>query len=216
MLQHARKAVLFLILSLALGAAAQVQSQADHLIFLPLIVTPPAAQNPLVRCEATYYWEANGDGNCMFGPSPDNLMVAAIGYLDYGNPDPERQPEHGPAAVYCGAYVEATGPLGSVVVRIVDKCPDVYIAPDLGCAEGHLDMSPQAFARIAPIERGRVPITWRVISPELNRPIAYHIKPGSNEWWTAIQVRHHRNPIVRMEYLNASGQWQELLRTDYN
>lgn len=215
--QILRIAILGLLLASALGGAARIQAQANVRMWLPLVVTAPsAAQNPLMIGEATYYTTANGDGNCMFGPSPDNLMVAAIGYLDYGNPEPENEPWNGPAAVYCGAYVEATGPNGTVVVRIVDKCPDVYIPPALGCGQGHLDMSPQAFARIAPIHLGRVPITWRVISPDLGRPIAYHIKPDSSEWWTAIQVRHHRNPIVSLEYRDQAGQWRPLLRQDYN
>ena len=36
-------------------------------------------------------------------------------------------------------------------------------------------------------DRGR---TWQVVSPALNGPIAYHFKDGSNQWWTAVQVRN--------------------------
>jgi expansin (peptidoglycan-binding protein) len=196
-------------------ASAVALGQQSNRIYLPLLAggegtsasptTAPGEENPIRSGRATYY-DANGDGNCMFGPSPGDLMVAAISHEDYGNPDPDA----GPAAVYCGAYVEVTGELGTVVVRIVDKCPDAL------CESGHLDMSPQAFEKVAPIHKGIVPITWRVISPELGRPVAYHIKPGSNQWWTAIQVRHHRNPIVRLEYRNAEGAWVEMQRQDYN
>ncbi|NTU83003.1 MAG: hypothetical protein HGA45_27155 [Chloroflexales bacterium] len=133
----------------------------------------------------------------MFGPSPDDLMVAAISHVDYGTAD------------YCGAYVEVYGPNGTIQVRIVDKCPDA------GCMAGHLDLSPQAFARIAPMEAGRVEISWRVISPDLGRPISYFINRDANQWWTAIQVRHHRNPIVKLEHLTG-GQWVELGRQDWN
>jgi expansin len=207
--QFFRICLLALLLASALGGATRVQGQPQSRLFLPLIVTPlvtpPSLQNELRSGRATYY-DANGDGNCMFGPSPDDLLVAAISHEDYGNPDPER----GAAAVYCGSYVEVFGELGRVVVRIVDKCPDEL------CTSGHLDLSPQAFARIAPIAKGIVPITWRVISPELARPIAYHIKPGSNQWWTAIQVRHHRNPLVALEYRDQAGRWHPMLRHDYN
>jgi expansin len=214
--QSLRIILLALLLASALGGATRAYSQPEYHAFLPLVAAPLAPQNPAVTGEATYYVEANGDGNCLFGPSPDDLMVAALGYLDYGNPLPEEQPEQGPAAIYCGAYVEVVGPSGTIVVRIVDKCPDIYIPPNLGCDKGHLDLSPEAFARIAPIEQGRVPITWRVISPDLGRPIAYHVKPGSNRWWTAIQVRHHRNPIVSMEYRDVAGEWRPMVRQDYN
>ncbi|PDW02921.1 expansin EXLX1 family cellulose-binding protein [Candidatus Viridilinea mediisalina] len=194
-----------LLLLVGLFASTQVQSRGQYRLFLPLVHTPAAAENELRSGNATYY-DATGDGNCMFGPSPHDLMVAAISHEDYGFGNPAR----GPAAVYCGAYVEVFGEQGSVVVRIVDKCPDAI------CSSGHLDLSRQAFARIAPMERGFVPITWRVVSPELNRPISYHMKPGSNQWWTAIQVRHHRNPITSMEYRDRSGQWRPMVRQDYN
>lgn len=197
-----------LALIAALGAAATALGQVQRRAYLPVLITTgsSSAQNELHTGRATYYVEANGDGNCMFGPTPDDLMVAAISHVDYGNPDPSR----GQAAVYCGAYVEVYGPNGTIRVRIVDKCPDA------GCQAGHLDLSPQAFARIARMEQGIVPITWRVISPDLGRNVAYHIKPGSNQWWTAIQVRYHRNPMRKMEYRNSGGQWIEMQRQDYN
>lgn len=193
------------VLSGLMPAMAQTRSA----VYLPLVIggARPSAE---VRVGRATYYEATGDGNCMFGPSPNDLMVAAISHEDYGNPDPEGNPAGGPAAVYCGAYVEVTGELGSVVVRIVDKCPDAL------CTRGHLDLSRQAFARIAPLERGIVPITWRVVSPDLGRNVVYRVKEGSNPWWTAIQVRYHRNPIVKLEYRNAAGQWIPLVRQDYN
>jgi expansin (peptidoglycan-binding protein) len=146
--------------------------------------------------EGTYYWEANGAGNCLFDATPDNLMVGAMNQADYN------------MAALCGAYVHIQGPRGAVDVRIVDRCPE--------CLPGDIDLSPQAFARIAPIEWGRVPITWQLISPELEGPIAYHFKDGSNQWWTAVQVRNHRVPIARFEYLAPNGQFVEVARTEWN
>ncbi|RRR65890.1 MAG: hypothetical protein EI684_21850 [Candidatus Viridilinea halotolerans] len=181
------------------------QAQTRHRVFLPLVIGSAAQQNELRTGQATYY-AATGDGNCMFGPSPHDLMVAAISHEDYGRSNPN----DGPAAVYCGAYAEVFGELGSVVVRIVDKCPDAI------CTSGHLDLSREAFARIAPIEKGIVPITWRIVSPDVARPVAYHFKSGSSQWWTAIQVRHHRNPIVSLEYRDQAGQWRAMVRQDYN
>jgi expansin (peptidoglycan-binding protein) len=54
-----------------------------------------------------------------------------------------------------------------------------------------------------------------VISPEITGPVQYHFKDGSNEWWTAVQVRNHRNPVVKFEYLSEAG-WVAVPRTDYN
>jgi expansin (peptidoglycan-binding protein) len=162
-------------------------------VWLPLVQSPAA--NPVHEGIATYYY-ATGAGACGFDPSPEDLMVAAMNAEEYDH------------AAYCGAYVHVVGPKGEVTVRIVDLCP--------GCDAGHLDLSQEAFARIANLSQGRVAITWQVVSPELAGPIAYHFKDGSNQWWTAVQIRNHRNPIARLEYLRAGGDWAEVPRTSYN
>ncbi len=93
------------------------------------------------------------------------------------------------------------------MVRIVDQCP--------GCAEGDVDLSQEAFAEIAELSAGRVDITWQLVSPVLDGPIVYHFKDGSNQWWTAVQIRNHRNPIAKVEYWNGSS-YVDVLRLSYN
>jgi expansin (peptidoglycan-binding protein) len=93
-------------------------------------------------------------------------------------------------------------------VRIVDLCPE--------CGAGHLDLSREAFARIGELPQGQVSITWQLVSPELSGPVAYHFKDGSNQWWTAVQVRNHRNPVAKLEYLEVGGRWVTVPRSDYN
>ena len=169
------------------------QSTSDHVVYLPLV--SKSNPNPVHQGIATYYY-ATGEGACLFDASPSNLMVTAMNAEEYSN------------AAYCGAYLQVTGPKGTVTVRVVDLCPE--------CMAGHLDLSVEAFAQIADVYLGRVDITWQLVSPELNGPIAYHFKDGSNQWWTAVQIRNHRNPIAKFEYLNDSGQWVEVPRTAYN
>ena len=161
-------------------------------IWLPF--TMAANTNPLQEGVATYYY-ATGDGACLFGPSPNDLMVAAFDTANFNGSD------------ICGAYFHVTGPQGEVTVRIVDWCPN--------CQNNHIDLSQQAFAQIANLSQGIVPVTWQLISPNLSGPIAYHFKDGSNQWWTAVQIRNHRNPIAKFEYYNGS-QWVNVSRTTYN
>jgi expansin (peptidoglycan-binding protein) len=192
------RALIALIAVLALGAAGALAQEQSRL-YLPLLTaaprptatpisptpsptTEPPAQNPTFTGEGTYYFEADGGGNCMFDPTPGDLMVGAMNETQYANAD------------LCGAYVELTGPKGTITVRIVDRCPE--------CQPGDIDLSTAAFDRIAERIQGRVPISWRVISPALASPIAYRFKEGSNQWWTAVQVRNHRNPIAKLEYRN--------------
>ena len=58
-----------------------------------------------------------------------------------------------------------------------------------------------------------VPITWQVVSPALSGPIVYHFKDGSSQYWTAVQIRNHRNPIAKFEYSPSPGQWVVVPRT---
>jgi expansin (peptidoglycan-binding protein) len=164
-----------------------------YVIWLPLVLK--GNSNPIHQGIATYY-DATGAGACMFDPSPDDLLVAAMNAEEYDQ------------AAACGAYVRVEGPEDDVTVRIVDLCPE--------CKAGHLDLSREAFAQIAELALGRVDIRWQVISPPLAGPIAYHFKEGSNQWWTAVQVRNHRNPVATLEYLNSEGQWVDVPRTSYN
>jgi expansin (peptidoglycan-binding protein) len=145
--------------------------------------------------EATYY-DATGGGACSFEPSPDDLMVAAANPTDFD----------GSAA--CGACAEVDGPDGTVVVRIVDLCP--------GCAAGDLDLSREAFALISPLAAGRVPIAWRYVPCDVDGPVRYHFKDGSNPFWTAVQVRNHRHRIIAVETRRPGEEWEALPRESYN
>lgn len=145
--------------------------------------------------EATFY-DADGSGSCSFGASPDDLLVAAINGADWTG------------SAHCGACVEVEGPAGTVVVRIVDKCP--------GCAEGDLDLSREAFAVIADPELGRVPIRWAPVGCDVEGPVRYRFKDGSNPHWTAFQVRNHRHGIATVEARRAGGEWRSIGREPYN
>ena len=152
-------------------------------------------ENPVRQGQATFY-NATGAGSCRFDASPNDLMVSAINRPDFNT------------AAACGEYVQVNGPKGSVRVRIVDLCP--------GCASGDLDLSAEAFAMIANPLQGRVAITWQVVSPELSGPIAYHFLASSSQWWAEVQVRNHRNPVARFEYLKDGTTWIELPRMSWN
>jgi expansin len=180
---------------LTLTGMSPVYSQIldSHLLWLPIIIT--ANNNPIHQGTATYY-NATGAGTCSFDPSPGDLMVAAMSADEYNN------------AAVCGAYVYVTGPRGAVTVRIVDMCPN--------CTTGQLDLSQEAFGQVADLAQGIVPVTWQMASPALAGPIAYHFNAGSTQWWMAVQVRNHRNPIAKLEYLDSGSQWITVNRTFYN
>jgi expansin (peptidoglycan-binding protein) len=143
---------------------------------------------------ATYY-NATGAGHCGYDASPDDMDVAAMDAPQFAD------------SALCGACAEVDGPQGTVRVRIVDSCPE--------CEAGHLDLSKQAFAKIAPVADGRVPTQWRLVSCTVQGPVRYRIKEGSSEYWAAIQVRNHRLPIQKLEW-QKSGAWVDVKREPYN
>jgi expansin (peptidoglycan-binding protein) len=144
---------------------------------------------------ATFY-DSNGGGACSYDPGPDPL-TAAMNTADY----------EGSKA--CGAYVLVKAASGaSITVRITNLCP----AP---CRVGQLDLSAEAFARLAAPVTGEIPITWTLVSPALSKNISIRYKNGSSQYWCGIQAIDHRNPVARLE-VQSGGQWRQLPRADYN
>ena len=162
--------------------------------------TPPSAgrirPNTTYNGVATAYEAADGNGACLFGPSPD-LMIAAMNTTDYET------------SRACGAYVLVRAANGkSVTVRITNECP-------LPCAPGQIDLSQQAFAKLADLKVGRIPITWQLLSPSTSDTISIRYKTGSSPHWCGIQAIGHRNPVARLE-VQTGGGWRQLPRTEYN
>jgi expansin (peptidoglycan-binding protein) len=185
-------------LTLILGPAAlRAAPGGPHRLWMPevRVSRPTPTAIPAYQGVATYYY-ATGAGACSFDASPEDLMVAAMNGVQYDD------------AALCGAFVRVIGPKGAVTVRIVDLCP--------GCKAGDLDLSQEAFAQIAELRQGRVAVSWQVVSPGLTGPIAYHFNAGSSQWWTAVQIRNHRNPVARLEYQKAGGEWVTVPRTSWN
>lgn len=125
------------------------------------------------------------------------MMIAAMNTTDYET------------SRACGAYVRVHAANGaSVTVRITNECP-------LPCAPGQLDLSEQAFAKLAPVSTGRLAITWSLLSPDMSGTISIRYKTGSSPYWCGIQAIGHRNPLARLE-VRVGGVWRQLARTDYN
>jgi expansin (peptidoglycan-binding protein) len=45
--------------------------------------------------------------------------------------------------------------------------------------------------------------------------VQYRVKEGSSQWWLAIQPRHHRNMVTRLE-VRTGQSWTALKREQYN
>ncbi|MGH3068272.1 MAG: expansin EXLX1 family cellulose-binding protein, partial [Streptosporangiaceae bacterium] len=115
--------------------------------------------------------------------------------------------EYGGSAA-CGSYLQVSGPDGSVTVEVADQCPE--------CQAGHIDLSEQAFARIAPPSAGLVPVTYQAIAdPPLPAPLSLLVKAGSSAYYLALLPINNGNPLASVAVSQGSGGWQELSRTTF-
>jgi expansin (peptidoglycan-binding protein) len=140
--------------------------------------------------QATFY--DGGAGNCSYPSEPADQLYVALGPGEYAQ------------AAACGSYLDVTGPNGSVRVKVVDQCPE--------CATGHLDLSRQAFAKIADPVAGKVPITYRaVLDPAVPGKLSVRVKEGSSASWLALLIDNHGNPLAKVQVGSIA-----LTRASYN
>ena len=145
---------------------------------------------------ATEYAAADGNGACLFGPA-STMMIAAMNYTDYEN------------SKACGDHILVRASDGATItVLITNECP-------LPCAPGQLDLSQQAFAKLANPNAGRISVTWQLLSPSDSGSISFRYQTGSSQWWCSIQTIGERNPVAELEVRTGNG-WMQLPRTSYN
>ncbi|WP_342609959.1 expansin EXLX1 family cellulose-binding protein [Vibrio tritonius] len=168
-------------------------------IALALLSAGASAAETTHTGKGTFYGYGGG-GNCSF-PVPDSsIYTAAMNKTDYNN------------SQACGGFAQVTNTdtNQTVIVRIDDQCPE--------CAKGSIDLDQKAFAQIAAIETGIIPISWHYIADPNDKNMKLYFKEGSSQWWTGIQVRDHKYPITKLEYrISGSGEsFTEVTRQPYN
>ncbi|RKN49671.1 hypothetical protein D7223_08490 [Micromonospora endolithica] len=161
-----------------------------------LAAPPPAGVTR--QGKATFYDSKGAGGNCSLPAAPADRLYVALGPSEYA------------AAAACGGHLDVTGPRGTVRVLVMDQCPE--------CPPGHLDLSREAFARIADPVKGVVPVSYRAVpDPKLSGPLTFRVKEGSSRWWLAVQVARHGNPLRSVEVRQSgSSTWRSAARQDYN
>ena len=148
--------------------------------------------------EATFYGGGYEGGCAMLDPVSTDHWITAMNIFDYNT------------AELAGAYLEVTGELGTIHVLVTDLLPEGK--------KGDLDLYVDAFPLIAPAEKGRVPVSWKIIPLDTaeNAPMQYRYKEGSSPYWCGVQVLNHRYPIETLEVRNADGTFTALPRQNYN
>ncbi|MFF0230640.1 expansin EXLX1 family cellulose-binding protein [Micromonospora sp. NPDC005252] len=158
----------------------------------PACAAPPAG-NTVHKGTASFYDAGRSGGTCSFpGPPADRLYVA-LGASQYAG------------AAACGSYLDVSGPKGTVRVMVMDQC--------VGCGPSKIDLSDEAFARIADRAQGIAQVTYRaVVDPPLDGGLTFRMKGGASQWWFAVQVGNHGNPLRSVEAQGSSGGFRKAAR----
>ncbi len=148
--------------------------------------------------EGTFYGGGYEGGCAMLDPVSRDYWIVAMNLEDYAD------------ARLAGAYLEVTGELGTIKMLVTDLLPEGK--------KGDLDLYTDAFPLIAPVEKGRVPVSWRIIPLDTaeTAPVSYRFKEGSSPYWCGVQLLNHRYPISKLEYLDKNGEFVEIKRRPYN
>ncbi|GAB3171698.1 expansin (peptidoglycan-binding protein) [Micromonospora palomenae] len=185
-------------LATVLGLSLALRSGAAPACAAPRALAAPPAGTTVHKGKATFYDSKGAGGNCSYPSAPANRRYVALGPSEYA------------AGAACGGFLDVTGPRGTVRVLVMDQCPE--------CEPGHLDLSREAFAEIADPVQGVVGISYRaVVDPPLPGPLTFRIKEGASQWWFAVLVGQHGNPLRSVGVRQgSSGAWRGAARQDYN
>ncbi|MEO3929700.1 expansin EXLX1 family cellulose-binding protein [Micromonosporaceae bacterium B7E4] len=170
---------------------------------------PPERLGPLVeragppvgatvyKGKASHYDGGSSGGNCSLPGPPANRLYVALGSSQYA----------GSAA--CGSFLDVTGPKGTVRVMVLDRCA--------GCTNNKIDLSRQAFAKIADLSQGIVPVRYRAaVDPPLPGRLTFRLKSGVSQYWFAVQVGNHGNPVKSVAAKRAGSSWRAAKRGSDN
>jgi hypothetical protein len=167
---------------------------ADAKAALPVEAKPADVKAAAVSSGDAVYYDANGRGSCALAFGHDAAVISA------------------PPNVYqhiqsCGACLEVTGPKGSAVVQVVDLCST--------CGDNHLVINKPAFEQIAGKAVGKADITFKEVPCGVTGNLSVRIKESSSQYWTALQIRNHREPIKSVE-LKRGSDWVAMTRSNDN
>ncbi|CAI9635692.1 unnamed protein product [Alternaria burnsii] len=152
------------------------------------------------RGEATFYGGNTDGGMCSFTgyTIPAGIYGTALSDSNWDN------------GGNCGVCVSVTGPDGNKITAMVtDQCP--------GCGPNHLDLYPDAFAKLAEPSKGVIPISWDVVPCGITTPLVLKNKEGTSKFWFSMQVMNSNMPVSKLEVSTDGGAtWQATTRKEYN
>lgn len=151
--------------------------------------------------EGTQYGGVAGSngGNCSIWVDEDDIYTCALNHSQYDS------------SMACGTCIHAYGPIGDIVIKVVDRCPE--------CKPGDIDFSTGAFVKVAKLEDGRVPIKWQYVPCPLskdNQNIKVFYDAGTSPYYFKAMFYDLFVGLQKVEFLNDDGSWVNIHREMYN
>ncbi|MEL6322489.1 MAG: expansin EXLX1 family cellulose-binding protein, partial [Cyanobacteria bacterium J06626_14] len=159
------------------------------------------------------FYGATGAGNAGYDevPASQRGMLTAINRRQWDNSEAS------------GAFLQVSGPkqrngqADPITVMVVDQLPD---------RGNGLDLSVEAFAKVANPVDGVVNLDYALASPDDSFTTPYGNKIGdglivdrladSNPYWPAVRLMNHRHPVESLELVAEGGELLPMKRQSYN
>jgi expansin (peptidoglycan-binding protein) len=92
---------------------------------------------------------------------------------------------------------------------IVNQC--------LGCGTNHLDLFPNAFAKLATPSTGEINVKWNIVPCGITSLIVLKNKEGTSKYWFSMQVMNSNVAVAKLKVSVDGGKtWKATTRKDYN
>jgi len=93
--------------------------------------------------------------------------------------------------------------------QVTDQCP--------GCGPNHVDLYPEAFAKLADPSKGIINVSWDFVPCGISSPIVLKNKSGTSKFWFSMQVMNANVGVSTLEVSVDGGKsWKGTKRMDYN
>lgn len=142
--------------------------------------------------DASFYAPASETNSCNL-PFEDGRVVALPAGLWAGS-------------AHCGECLAVTGPEGTVVVQVVDQCPD--------CPPTRLDLSTSAFDEIGNVVDGVISVNWSRVECPVTGPARFRFV-SSNPFFLEVQASNIRHGVTSIAYKDGVN-FVEMTRQNYN
>jgi expansin (peptidoglycan-binding protein) len=86
-----------------------------------------------------------------------------------------------------------------------------------GCGSNHLDLYPDAFAKLADPSKGVINVSWDYVPCGITTPIVLKNKSGTSKFWFSMQVMNANVGVSKLEVSTDGGAtWKPTTRKPYN